>query len=168
MKASIRNYFMSLEEDTLAELLKETIYPELLKNSDEETDSFDYFLPPNSGKELKCRKEHRDFYAYMIEKHKYDDIINKYDNISYICSGSNGIFEWDLKNYPEDINWIWEEDYTWSTRFANQDKKKKQVAYLPIHYAKWLHPEIFDILFHNWNHYDPKLFLYPFDFNRLK
>ena len=36
MKASIRNYFMSLEEDTLAELLKETIYPELVKNSDEE------------------------------------------------------------------------------------------------------------------------------------
>jgi hypothetical protein len=171
MTPALQKYLLSLEEETLYELLKETIYPDLVRNSDEATDSLDYYLPPNSGKEFKCRKEPEfgsgQYYSYMIEKHKYDAIINKYDEISYICSGGNGIFEWDLKNYPEEINWIWEPDYTWSTRYANQDKKNKEVAYLPIHYAKYLHPLVFEMLFQNFYDYDPKKFLYPFDYNRL-
>lgn len=151
----IRNYLLSLEEDDLHQLLKDKIYKDLMKNSDNHLDVVDRYSPKhNLHIELKCRKEPEngcgDYGSYMIEKHKYDDIM-KYENVSYICSGGNGIFEWDLKTYPEKIVWQWESEYRWTTRFSQQDKKNKLVTYLRIDYAKWLHP---------------KILLYPFDFNR--
>lgn len=148
----LQEYLLSLNEDTLADLLKERMYNDLIDHRKSNLDDADRFIPSkNRYVELKCRYNKRDLYTYMIEKHKYDDII-KYENVSYICSGQNGIFEWDLKTYPEELVWVWEKDYTWSTQYdQRKDKKNKLVAYLPIHYAKWLHP---------------KIFLYPFDINR--
>ena len=149
----LQNYLLNLTEETLHQLLKERMWKDLVKNSDDIYDEVDRYVPSlNKHIELKCRYVEKDLYTYMIEKHKYDDII-KYENVSYVCSGRNGIFEWDLKNYPEELVWVWEKEYTWSTQFNQQNEKKnKLVAYLPIHYAKWLHP---------------KIFLYPFDINRL-
>ena len=80
--------------------------------------------------ELKCRPIHYD--NLILEKYKYDRLINFNCNVRYICSTPKGIFSFNIKT----INPVWQEmNLPKSTEFINKEKVLKNITYLPINLA---------------------------------
>lgn len=81
--------------------------------------------------ELKCRQIHYD--NLMLEKYKYDKLMNFDCNVRYVTSTPKGIYSFNIKT----INPVWEEmNLPKSTEFNNKEKIVKVVTYLSINSAK--------------------------------
>lgn len=93
---------------------------------------WDCYSPESKHRiELKCRGAHYD--TLLIEKKKYDAMINKADeNLDipiYINSTPKGVYKFNL--YLVDPKW--EIQYhNKTTHFSNNNKIKKEVAMLPV------------------------------------
>ena len=83
----------------------------------------------NSRIELKCRPTH--YSTMLIEKKKYDSLINSGKNPLYINSTPKGIYLWKLDEH--DINWKTEK-HNKTTEIPNGSREKidKEVGYLKI------------------------------------
>ena len=88
--------------------------------------------------ELKCRRKH--YNTLLIEKKKYDSILNKaIQNNSqaiYVNSTPEGIWYFNLK----EITLNWETNYLnpKTTDFTNNNRVPKEVSYIPLEFGKKL------------------------------
>lgn len=87
----------------------------------------------NTTLELKCRQAHYD--DLLIEKKKYDALLERSGNVRYVCQTPKGIFSFDLRKIPEP-NWIMER-YPKST-YSDDGYVDKWVGYINISQAKKL------------------------------
>lgn len=124
-------------EADLFNWLKENIYPDLVK-AEKQISKWDcYSKSAGHRLELKCRKKHYD--TLLIEKKKYDSMINEcdkhLDTPMYFNSTPNGIYGFNLNL----VKPIWEinNKNPATTYFRNNEKIDKEVAYLQISQAKF-------------------------------
>jgi hypothetical protein len=127
-----------MEEAQLFQILKNKLFPDLLKAKNQMS-RWDCYSPLKKYRiELKCRKAH--YPTLLLEKKKYDAMIlecSKHNDIPlYINSTPKGIFIFNLLK----ITPIWEinSKNPASTHFGNYDKVPKEVCYLNIAEAKML------------------------------
>jgi hypothetical protein len=120
------------KETDLFNWLKENIYPDLVK-ANNPISRWDCYSPKTGHRlELKCRRKH--YGALLIEKKKYDAMIqecNKHlDTPMYFNSTPNGIYSFNLNI----VNPKWEinDKNPATTYFRNNQKIEKEVAYLEI------------------------------------
>ena len=121
-----------MNEAQLIKYLKESHYPDLIKakNKYSRWDCID-----NTNKliiELKCRRRHYD--TLLIEKKKYDAILNRANELGYtplyINSTPKGVFSWDLG--VQKIDWNIEFKHPATTAFSNRKVVSKEVGYLDL------------------------------------
>ena len=121
----------SWNEHDLFNYLLSCCYPDLVK-ARKQMSRWDCYSPESKHRiELKCRGKHYD--TLLIEKKKYDAMINKADeNLDipiYINSTPKGVYKFNL--YLVDPKW--EIQYhNKTTHFSNNNKIKKEVAMLPV------------------------------------
>ena len=126
-----------MKEEELFEYLIDCCYPDLVK-AKSQMSRWDCYSPDTYHRiELKCRGRHYD--TLLIEKKKYDAMIDKCDdNLDipmYINSTPNGIYRFNLYL----VEPIWELQYhNKTTEFANNDKISKEVAMLDVKDAEVL------------------------------
>jgi hypothetical protein len=121
----------AMNESKLFSLIK-NLYPDLQKT--EEFDSSDVFsLVKKFRAELKCRYEHYD--NLLIEKIKWDKLMQCDDEkVLYICSTTEGIWMFNIKELPEPI---WEvQMHNKTTEFSNNDKIPKLVGFYDLNQGK--------------------------------
>lgn len=137
MIPAITKHLLSMEEADTAELLK-IIWKDLVKKSDNQYEGTDYYTSKvNYDFELKNRadKYENGFQTYLIEKHKFDKLI-QFENPYYICTGGNGIYAFPVHKYVKEIgvNWV-EELHSKNTKFGGKDEYvPKECDYWNISY----------------------------------
>jgi hypothetical protein len=122
-----KRFLMNLNEETLFNLLKTKLIPDLEKTDQyNPTDAFS--TQRKKSYELKCRRA--DYSDLLIEKMKWDYLIQK-DRVYYINSTPKGIFSFNLKkiNEPEWVVGMMPK----TTEFENNNKIPKVVGYLDIY-----------------------------------
>ena len=130
---------MSLEqltEQSLYELLRDNMYEDLVRVSNDEYSVNDCWSQEHGVYiELKCRRTH--YASLMLEKLKYDRLVDEANKIGmlplYICSTPQGIYEFNLELIP--IKWEEMCDLPATTEFANQERVTKTIAMLPLDLA---------------------------------
>lgn len=118
-------------EEELFEFLKENYYPDLVK-AKSQMSKWDCYSPEKYHRiELKCRKTH--YEELMIEKKKYDSMIDKCDdNLDipyYINSTPEGVYRWNL--YKVEPIWFVKKIKA-TTEFANSNLIDKEIAMLEV------------------------------------
>lgn len=121
-----------MKEQELFTLLKEYMYPDLVK-SEGMYDSFDC-ISELAGHfiELKCRHTH--YPTLLVEEMKYRNLIRQAEDLGlipiYINSTPEGVYSFDLLEIPEP-EWF-THLMPATTEFDNTEKIEKLVGYLPI------------------------------------
>jgi len=122
-------------EADLFDFLKSNVYPDLVKSKNQMS-RWDCYSPTTGHRiELKCRKRH--YPTLLLEKKKYDAMIEEcekhLDIPIYINSTPEGVFSFNLhKIYPTfEIN----NKNPATTQFYNNNRIEKEVAYLEINEA---------------------------------
>lgn len=122
-------------EADLFEYLRSNIYPDLVKSKNQMS-RWDCYSPTSGHRiELKCRKRH--YPTLLLEKKKYDAMIEEcekhLDIPIYINSTPEGVFSFNLHNiYPTfEIN----KKNPATTQFYNTQRIEKEVTYLEINQA---------------------------------
>lgn len=122
-----RRFLMGLNEETLFNLLKTKLIPDLEKTDQyNPTDAFSTLR--KKSYELKCRRA--DYSDLLIEKMKWDYLIQK-EKVYYINSTPKGIFSFNLKKIKEP-EWV-VGMMPKTTEFENNNKIPKVVGYLDIY-----------------------------------
>lgn len=121
-----KEYLTHLNEETLFDLLKNKIIPDLQKT--DQFNSIDAFsINRKKYYELKCRRV--DYVDLLIEKYKWDNFKIK-GNVYYINSTPRGIYSFNIKKVNEPI---WEINLMpKTTQFENTNKVPKLVGFLNI------------------------------------
>ena len=125
-------------EEQLFQILKNQLFPDLLKAKNQMSRWDCYSSSKKYRIELKCRKAH--YPTLLLEKKKYDAMIlecAKHNDIPlYINSTPKGIFIFNLLK----INPIWEinSKNPATTNFGSYNRIAKEVCYLNIEDAKML------------------------------
>lgn len=119
-------------ESDLFDWLKENVYPDLVK-AKKQMSRWDCYSPATGHRlELKCRRRHYD--TLLIEKKKYDAMIEKcnkhLDTPMYFNSTPKGIYSFNLNLVQPD--WEINNKNPATTYFSNNQKIEKEVAYLKI------------------------------------
>lgn len=119
-------------ESDLFDWLKENVYPDLVK-AKKQMSRWDCYSPATGHRlELKCRRKHYD--TLLIEKKKYDAMIEKcnkhLDTPMYFNSTPKGIYSFNLNLVQPD--WEINNKNPATTYFSNNQKIEKEVAYLKI------------------------------------
>lgn len=119
-------------EGDLFEFLRLNMYPDLVKAKNPMS-KWDCYSPDSGHRlELKCRRKHYD--TLLIEKKKYDSMVNKcnehLDTPMYFNSTPNGIYSFNLNLIQP--NWEINNKNPATTYFRNTEKVDKEVAYLEI------------------------------------
>lgn len=123
------------KEADLFNWLKENVYPDLVKARNQMS-RWDCYSPSSGHRlELKCRRKHYD--TLLIEKKKYDAMIQKcqdhLDTPMYFNSTPEGIYSFNL--YFVEPDWEINNKNPATTYFKNYEKIEKEVAYLKISQA---------------------------------
>jgi hypothetical protein len=126
------------KEIDLFNWLKENIYPDLVM-AKSPISKWDCYSPKTGHRlELKCRRKHYD--TLLIEKKKYDSMIQEcdkhLDTPMYFNSTPNGIYSFNLNLITP--NWEINDKNPATTYFTKNEKISKEVAYLEISQAKEL------------------------------
>lgn len=122
-------------EDDLMEWLKEN-WAEDLEQMKDTYSRWDCTTAKVDGMvELKCRRKH--YPTMLIEKKKYDALMEQGGTPLYINSTPNGIYVWDLSKL--DIEWDVEHKHPATTSFGNRARVAKEVGYLDINDAEVLY-----------------------------
>jgi hypothetical protein len=123
------------KESDLFNYLKENVYFDLVKSKNQMS-RWDCYSPTSGHRiELKCRKRH--YPTLLLEKKKYDAMIEEcekhLDIPIYINSTPEGVFSFNLhKIYPTfEIN----NKNPATTQFYNTQRIEKEVTYLEINQA---------------------------------
>lgn len=120
-----------MKEQELFDFLKSSLLPDLERSADQ-FDGFDCITSEHQlFIELKSRHTHYD--TLLLEKKKYDFLIEKAAELGYkpvyINSTPEGIWSFEL----QEINPVWEEKWLpTTTEFANTSKKMKEVTFLNV------------------------------------
>ena len=130
---------MSLEqltEQSLYELLRDNMYEDLVRVSNDEYSVNDCWSQEHGVYiELKCRRAH--YPALMLEKLKYDRLVDEANKIGmlplYVCSTPQGVYQFNLDLIP--IKWEEMDNLPATTEFANQERVTKTVAMLSLDLA---------------------------------
>lgn len=121
-----------MNEKELFDLLKETIYPSLVRSKNKFTRWDCYDINGFNRIELKCRKRH--YNDLVIEKGKYDALIKKcIDNLDtplFIVSTPKGIYCWNL--FRENLTWEVSNKYPKNTAWGGSERVTKEVSHLEI------------------------------------
>lgn len=123
---------MVLTEPELFHYLKEFYYPDLEMSTDKHSKHDCISEVSALYIELKSRNKHYD--DLLIEKMKYDAIVEAATNINYkpyyINSTPNGIWSFNISAMPQPV---WEERWLpQNTEFSARGNKTKVVGYLHI------------------------------------
>jgi len=126
------------KEIDLFNWLKENVYPDLVM-AKSPISKWDCYSPKTGHRlELKCRRKHYD--TLLIEKKKYDSMIQEFDKHldtpMYFNSTPNGIYSFNLNLITP--NWEINDKNPATTYFTKNEKISKEVAYLEISQAKEL------------------------------
>lgn len=130
------NELTQLNEQALYELLRDNLYEDLVRVSNDEYSVNDCWSQEHGVYiELKCRRSHYD--SLMLEKIKYDRLVTEANKIGmlplYICSTPEGIYEFNLDLIP--IKWEEMDNLPATTEFDNQERVTKTIAMLPLDLA---------------------------------
>lgn len=120
-----------MKEEELFEYLIDCCYPDLVK-AKSQMSRWDCYSPDTYHRiELKCRGRHYD--TLLIEKKKYDAMIDKCDdNLDipyYINSTPEGVYRWNL--YKVEPIWFVKKIKA-TTEFANSNLIDKEIAMLEV------------------------------------
>jgi hypothetical protein len=121
-----------VREQELFDWLKVEYFPDL-EHSPNEYDGFDCITAENKMFiELKSRHTH--YPTLLIEKKKYDFLLEKSSVLSYnpyyINSTPEGVWSFDLNDMPE-LEWA-EKRLPITTEFTNTSYTMKVVGFLPV------------------------------------
>jgi di/tripeptidase len=118
----------SWKEKHLFEWLKEN-WDDTIHKAEDTFSRWDCEVEGNDGHiELKCRRKHYD--TMLIEKKKFDALMDTGSNPIYINSTPNGIYLWYLSD--NDIEWKIETKHPATTSFSNTNRVAKEVGYLSV------------------------------------
>ena len=127
---------ISMAEKQLYEKLKQKYLPNLTLEDSEFTTHDCYSFAPVMFIELKCRDIHYD--ELLIEKVKYDALINKPGPVRYVSETPKGCWVFDIKKLPEPC---WYEKLlpdTTRSSWGNHELVWKMVGKYNINQGKFL------------------------------